>query len=36
MIELTMSELPNEHGVASVVRVYANQPLKPREGYCAS
>ncbi len=33
MIELTMSELSNEHGFASVVRVYANAPLQPRAGY---
>lgn len=33
MIELTMSELSNEHGFASVVRVYANAPLPPRDGF---
>ena len=33
MIELTMSELSNEHGFASVVRVYANGPLPPRDGF---
>jgi SAM-dependent methyltransferase len=33
MVELTMIELCNEHGFASVVRVYANAPLQPLEGY---
>lgn len=33
MVELTMSELSNEHGFASVVRVYANHAVPPRQGY---